>query len=952
MATSMRGLTQASPSSGTCGPLTNPAILQFIADIRGARVRDLEEKRINKEMANIRKKFKEGNLDGYQKKKYVAKIIFTYILGYKVDIGHMEAVNLISSSKYSEKQIGYLAVTLLMHENSDFLRLVVNSIRKDLHGNNEIDNCLALHAIANVGGSEMAEALSVDVHRLLISPTSQSFVKKKAALTLLRLYRKHPDVIPAAEWALRIVSIMDDEDLGVVICVTSLVMAMAQDHLDAFAVCYTKAVDRLQRLVIEHEYSATYAYYKVPSPWLQVKLLRLLQYYPPSEDPAIRSVLHQVLQTIMNNSAEPSRNVQHNNAQHAVLFEAIGLAIHLDTNSPLVGTAAVLLARFISSKETNVRYLGLDTMAHLAARADSLEPIKKHQGTIILSLRDKDISVRRRALDLLYSMCDLDNSELIVGELLRYLKVADYALREEMVLKIAILTEKYASSYKWYVDTILRLISAAGDHVGDEVWYRVVQIVTNTEDLQEYAAKVIFAHLKSPSTHESLVKVGGYILGEYGHLIANEPGYSPIEQFQVLHSKSQFCVASTRSLLLSTYIKWVNVFPEIKPQLLTIFDRYRHVLDAELQQRACEFYALASRPDDDELLQNVCEEMPPYPPRVSALLGRLNRKHGDTEDKRTWVHGGKEANLDREAVQRKSTLLPDTNGHESSQPASAAPDSHDVLGSLAGLDLSRPSATSDDPSAPHVATGPSVERWFDKLMCNAEGVLYEDVQVQIGVKSRYQGHLGQVAVYIGNKVPTALTSFTTTIHISDPAALSVTFAKIPPNTIAPRTQSQQLLHVECKKVFSVPPILTISFLAGSHQTISVRLPIVVTKFIENVSLTQIDFFERWRLIGGPPREAQVVFSVDLTSSGQLDLAKNNRVVAGHHLNVLDDIDPNQNNIVAAGVLHTSVDGKVGCLLRLEPNQEAKLCRLTIRSTDEEVAAEVLKLIQKPLKAGS
>lgn len=120
-----------------------------------------------------------------------------------------------------------------MHENSDFLRLVVNSIRKDLHGNNEIDNCLALHAIANVGGSEMAEALAEDVHRLLISPcaivfrvvelagthhskfysTSQSFVKKKAALTLLRLYRKHPDVIPAAEWALRIVSIMDDEDL-------------------------------------------------------------------------------------------------------------------------------------------------------------------------------------------------------------------------------------------------------------------------------------------------------------------------------------------------------------------------------------------------------------------------------------------------------------------------------------------------------------------------------------------------------------------------------------------------------------------------------------------------------------------------------------------------------------------------------------------------------------------
>lgn len=270
-----------------------------------------------------------------------------------------------------------------------------------------------------------------------------------------------------------------------------------------------------------------YAYYKVPSPWLQVKLLRLLQYYPPSgrplansprpsslhsyiaEDPTVRQVLYEVLQMIMNNSAEQSRNVQHNNAQNAVLFEAISLAIHLDTNSPLVGTAAVLLARFISSKETNVRYLGLDTMAHLAARSDSLEPIKKHQGTIILSLRDKDISVRRRALDLLYSMCDTDNAVLIVGELLQYLKVADYGLREEMVLKIAILTEKYSTSYKWYVDTILQLISSAGDHVGDEVWYRVVQITTNTEDLQAYAAKVAFQHLRSPSSHESLIKVGG-----------------------------------------------------------------------------------------------------------------------------------------------------------------------------------------------------------------------------------------------------------------------------------------------------------------------------------------------------------------------------------------------------------------------------------------------------------
>ena len=100
-----------------------------------------------------------------------------------------------------------------MHENSDIVRLVINSIRKDLDDHNEISNCLALHAIANIGGQEMADALAGDVHRLLISPTSQAFVKKKAALTLLRLYRKYPECFQADEWALRIVSIMDDRDL-------------------------------------------------------------------------------------------------------------------------------------------------------------------------------------------------------------------------------------------------------------------------------------------------------------------------------------------------------------------------------------------------------------------------------------------------------------------------------------------------------------------------------------------------------------------------------------------------------------------------------------------------------------------------------------------------------------------------------------------------------------------
>lgn len=105
---------------------------------------------------------------------------------------------------------------------------------------------------------------------------------------------------------------------------------------------------------------------------------------------------------------------------------------------------------------------------------------------------EKDVSVRQQAVDLLYAMCDKSNAEEIVQEMLNYLETADYSIREEMVLKVAILAEKYATDYTWYVDVILNLIRIAGDYVSEEVWYRVIQIVINRDEVQGYAAKTVF----------------------------------------------------------------------------------------------------------------------------------------------------------------------------------------------------------------------------------------------------------------------------------------------------------------------------------------------------------------------------------------------------------------------------------------------------------------------------
>jgi AP-2 complex subunit alpha len=653
-----------------------------------------------------------------------------------------------------------------------------------------------------------------------------------------------------------------------------------------------------------------------------------------AEDTSVRNMIREVLQKILNLAMEPNKNVQQNNAQNAVLFEAINLIIHLDTEQKLMEHISSRLGRFIQSRETNVRYLGLEAMTHLAARTETLEPIKQHQDIILSSLKDRDISVRRKGLDLLYSMCDTTNAQVIVAELLQYLQSADFAIREEMVLKIAILTEKYATDVQWYVDISLRLIAMAGDHVSDEVWQRVIQIVTNNEELQVYAAQNALQYLKSDHCHEMLVKIGAYILGEFGHLIADQPRCSPIEQFMALQSKVAPCSSSTRSMILSCFIKFVNLFPEIKPQLINQFDIYSHTLDSEMQQRACEYLALATMPTDD-LLRTVCDEMPPFPERQSALLSRLHQKHANTSDRRTWIVGGKDANADNAEL---GMAKPGIKRVFSSGPQNGGSNGHAGAGAngasdLAGLDMNTPGPAEPKMlKAPNLASAahlsPGWEKGFKRLIIKADGVLYEDGQIQVGLRSEYRGQMACIIAYFGNKTPAPVTSFTTTLDLdeSEKGKLSWDTKSLPDSTIAPGAQAQQVIMFEAKSVFDKCPTVRISYLAGALQSLTLKLPVAIHKFMDPADLSAEDFFKRWKQIGAGPREAQEIFGLKPSNDPSRRMTDMfvGKVVRGFRWRVLDMVDPNPNNVVGASVLHTSGGGKFGCLMRLEPNYESQV----------------------------
>uniref|UniRef100_A0A8C7U786 AP-2 complex subunit alpha n=1 Tax=Oncorhynchus mykiss TaxID=8022 RepID=A0A8C7U786_ONCMY len=947
----------------------------FISDIRNCKSKEAEIKRINKELANIRSKFKgDKALDGYSKKKYVCKLLFIFLLGHDIDFGHMEAVNLLSSNKYTEKQIGYLFISVLVNSNSDLISLINNAIKNDLSSRNPTFMNLALHCIANVGSREMAEAFAAEVPRILVAGDTMDSVKQSAALCLLRLNRTSPDLVLMGEWTARVVHLLNDQHLGVVTAATSLITTLAQKSPEDFKTSVSLAVARLSRIVSSASTDLQdYTYYFVAAPWLSVKLLRLLQCYPPPEDGAIRGRLTECLETILNKAQEPpkSKKVQHSNAKNAVLFEAISLIIHHDSEPTLLVRACNQLGQFLQHRETNLRYLALESMCTLASSEFSHEAVKTHIETVINALKsERDVSVRQRAVDLLYAMCDRSNAKQIVAEMLSYLETADYSIREEIVLKVAILAEKYAVDYTWYVDTILNLIRFAGDYVSDEVWYRVIQIVINRDEVQGYAAKTVFEALQAPACHENLVKVGGYILGEFGNLIAGDSRSSPLVQFDLLHSKFHLCSVPTRALLLSAYIKFINLFPEVKGTIQEVLrsDSQLRNADVELQQRAVEYLRLSSIASTD-ILATVLEEMPPFPERESSILAKLKRKKGpgnlhpdlDENRKERSANGGTVAaspTPSTDLLGLGSTITTQNSAPPASKGTSLLVDvfSENIaafpvetpvaVGPVADENFSREGGFIN-PKIPDMRCLP-LAPFPSRFVCKNNGVLYENQLLQIGLKSEFRQNLGRMYVFFGNKTSTQFMNFGWPFTVPYCAFfLTVSLqlnvhAKPADPTVDGGAQLQQILNIECMSDFVDAPVLNIQFrYGGTLQNVAVKLPITLNKFFQPTEMTSQDFFQRWKQLGAPQQEVQKIFKAKHSMDTEVTKAK----IMGFGAALLDGVDPNPSNFVGAGVIHTKTT-QVGCLLRLEPNTHAQMYRLTLRTSRDTVSQRLCDLLSE------
>jgi AP-2 complex subunit alpha len=222
---------------------------------------------------------------------------------------------------------------------------------------------------------------------------------------------------------------------------------------------------------------------------------------------------------------------------------------------------------------------------------------------------------------------------------------------------------------------------------------------------------------------------------------------SGYDQFVALQQHFARCQVKTCALLLTSYAKIMNLYPDCKDIVMDVFQKQSTSGFLELQQRACEYMRLPSV--GAELMENVLNPMPMYSEsRDSILLARLNKagEHA-TADKSAW---------DSEKPEHRHGEEEEEPSHSHSSVATPSVQKVAVEVDLLSLDDDTPVSSSDTGAIQGLSEDilPSLRKWFNAALVSPPGkaaVLFENSVIQITTQGEYRAHQGRMLVLFHNK---------------------------------------------------------------------------------------------------------------------------------------------------------------------------------------------------------
>ncbi|KAI9296701.1 Adaptor protein complex AP-1 gamma subunit [Neoconidiobolus thromboides FSU 785] len=631
------------------------SLKELIRAIRSCKTAAEERSVIQKESAYLRTAFKEEHVD--IRLANVSKLLYIHMLGYPAHFGQIECLKLVASGRYADKRLGYLGISLLIDENQETLTLVTNSLKNDMNHANMYIVGLALSTLGNIASKEVAQDLTDEIEKLLES--SNSYIRKKAALCAIRVINKVPDLYE--QYIEKSLALIQDKSHGVMLTGVTLIEEMCQineDIIGKFKQAIPVLVRRLKALATTSSFLPELDVNGVTDPFLQVKILKLLKILGENDVNASES-MNDVLAQVATNT-DSSKN-----AGNSILYETVVTIMDIESDSDLRLMAINILGKFLANKDNNTRYVALTTLQKAVAM--DISAVQRHLNTILECLSDPDISIRRRALDLAFALIDENNIRVLTREILVFLESADNELKQDTAIQICVAAERFAPNRRWHIDTIVRVLKLAGNFVNEDIVASLTRLISQSGDLHEYSAKKLFNALEQDSTQESLVLVAVWTVGEFakdliqGSDMNNEENGKIPTPEQVIFSletisKSELAYRNSniQQYLVTSLMKLTSRFSnqmnsnELNQRIASLLRSFTRSSDVEVQQRALEYLNILKTGD---IGVAVFEPMPAQMIDQSRLAYRANKKKtiGSQRKRSQQQNGNSRTNTNSEA---------------------------------------------------------------------------------------------------------------------------------------------------------------------------------------------------------------------------------------------------------------------------------------------------------------
>ncbi|CAA2958216.1 AP-1 complex subunit gamma-2-like [Olea europaea subsp. europaea] len=468
-------------------------------------------------------------------------------------------------------------------------------MHRDLNHTNQYIAGLALCALGNICSAEMARDLAPEVERLL--QFRDPNIRKKAALCSIRIIKKVPDL--AENFVNPAAALLKEKHHGVLLTGVQLCTDLCKVSKEALEHLRKKCTDGLVRVlkdVVNSSYAPEYDVSGIADPFLHIRLLKLLcvlgQGDADSSD-TMNDILAQVA----------TKTESKKNAGNAILYECVATIMSIEDNGGLRVLAVNILGKFLSSRDNNIRYVALNML--MKAIALDSQAVQRHRTTLLECVKDSDASIRKRALDLVYLLVNESNVKSLTKELIDYLEVCDSEFKGDLTAKICSVVEKFSPEKIWYIDQMLKILSAAGNHVKEGVWHALIVVITNASNLHGYTVRSLYRAVQTAGEQETLVRVAVWCIGEYGEMLVNNAGMLAGENpITVTESEAVDVVETairchsdlpTRSMCLIALLKLSSHFSSCSQRINNIILHYKRSLVLELQQRAIEFNSIIEK---------------------------------------------------------------------------------------------------------------------------------------------------------------------------------------------------------------------------------------------------------------------------------------------------------------------------------------------------------------------